>query len=242
MWTKRDLFRSRALTAVAAAGTKPGPVLAQMLTGAPAEPNLKYSTEMPPGVASPNRVDTRFGTLNFFDGFPDKASAEKMFDNLDFQRAVQAFLFAIPAVSQVANREAFQALGPPNTYLAIWEQLMDARTVALTGNSNTVYNWGWLDLSKGPMVLEVPPKVLGAINDMWQLWVVDLGITGPDKVRRGKVSVSAFRLQRLSARGLSRRALTHLQPVGPVAHLPRERRSQAGRRSRQEVHENLSAL
>jgi hypothetical protein len=32
-----------------------------------------------------------------------------------------------------------------------------------------------------PLVIEVPPKVLGAVNDMWQRWVADLGITGPDK-------------------------------------------------------------
>jgi hypothetical protein len=36
------------------------------------------------------------------------------------------------------------------------------------------------------MVLEVPPKVLGTANDMWQRWVVDVGITGPDKGRGGK--------------------------------------------------------
>jgi hypothetical protein len=76
-----------------------GPSFAQALTGAPAAPNLKYSTAMPPGIASPDKVETRFGTLNFFDGFPDNASAEKLFDNLDFQRAVQAYLMAIPARS-----------------------------------------------------------------------------------------------------------------------------------------------
>jgi hypothetical protein len=59
---------------------------AQQLTGAPSDPQLKYSRPMPPGVASPDKVETRLGTLNFFDGFPDKASAEKLFDNLDFQR------------------------------------------------------------------------------------------------------------------------------------------------------------
>jgi hypothetical protein len=48
-------------------------------------------------------VETRLGTLNFFDGFPDKPTAEKLFDNLDFQRAVQAYLLAIPAASQVAG-------------------------------------------------------------------------------------------------------------------------------------------
>jgi len=35
-------------------------------------------------------------------------------------------------------------------------------------------------------VLEVPPKVLGLIDDMWYEWTVDLGITGPDKGKGGK--------------------------------------------------------
>jgi hypothetical protein len=62
----------------------PGPGSGQPLTGAPADPQLKFSTPIPPGVASPDKIETRFGTLNFFDGFPDKESAEKLYDNLDF--------------------------------------------------------------------------------------------------------------------------------------------------------------
>lgn len=147
---------------------------------------FKFSTPMPPGIAAPDRVETRLGTLKFFDGFPDKASAEKLYDNLDFQRAVQAYLFAIPAVSQLANREAFRTMGAPNTFMPIFEQLLDSRGLVLTGNDNTVYSWLWLDLTKGPTVLEVPPKVLGTANDMWQRWVVDVGITGPDKGEGGK--------------------------------------------------------
>ena len=52
------------------------------------------------------------GTLNFFDGFPDRATAEKLYDNLDFQRAVQAYLMAIPTASMAACREAMRPLGP----------------------------------------------------------------------------------------------------------------------------------
>jgi hypothetical protein len=63
---------------------------------------------MPPGIAVPDSVDTRFGTLHFFDGFPDKDTAEKLWDALDFQRAVQAYLLAIPAVNQAANRDAMR--------------------------------------------------------------------------------------------------------------------------------------
>jgi len=186
MLTKRELLKSGALAAMTAAVTTPRPALAQMLTGAPADPDMKYSTPMPSGIAVPDKVETRLGTLNFFDGFPDKPTAEKLFDNLDFQRAVQAYLLAIPAASQVADRNACLTLGPANQTIPIWEQLVGPRTVGLTFNDNTVYSWGWVNLKDGALVLEVPPKVLGAINDIWFRWVIDLGITGPDKGKGGK--------------------------------------------------------
>ena len=160
--------------------------MSQPLTGAAAQPEYKYSTSQPPGVASPDRVETSLGTLRFFDGFPDKATADKLWDNLDLNRAVQAFLLGMPAVSQAANRAAFSTLGAPNKIVPIFEQLLDSRGIVLTGNDNTVYSWTWLDLAGGPLVLEVPPRVLGTANDMWQRWVVDVGITGPDKGAGGK--------------------------------------------------------
>lgn len=166
----------------AAAGTMK---MAQAVQSA-APRDYKYSTPMPPGVGSPDKVETRIGTLHFFDGFPDKASVAQLYDNLDFQRAVQAYLLALPAVSQAANRDAIRALGPANGVVPIFETLMDSRSIFLTANDNTVYSWIWLDLSKGPLVLEVPPKVLGAINDIWFRWVVDVGITGADKGKGGK--------------------------------------------------------
>jgi hypothetical protein len=162
------------------------PAMAQMLSGPPANPQYKYSTPMPPGVESPDKVETRVGTLNFFDGFPDKTTADKLFDNLDFQRAVQAYLLALPAVNQAGNRDAILTMGPVNKTVPIWEQLVDSRTVELTANDNTPYTWFWIDLHKGPLVIEVPPKVLGLVNDMWYRWVVDLGVLGPDKGKGGK--------------------------------------------------------
>jgi hypothetical protein len=111
---------------------------------------------MPPGIASPDKVECRLGRLPVFDGFPDKASAAKLLDNLDFQRAVQAYLLALQAVSQAANRNAIRTLGPVNQVVPIFEQLLDARSIFLTANDNTVYSWTWLDLSQGPLDLEVP--------------------------------------------------------------------------------------
>jgi len=149
-------------------------------------PKMKMTTPMPPGIAIPDRVDTRLGTLKFFDGFPDRATVEKIYDNLDFQRAVQAYLLAIPAVSQATNRKEILKLGPANTTVPIFENRMDSKAIFLTPNTQTPYSWMWLDLRDGPVVLEAPPKVLGALNDMWYRWVIDIGFTGPDKGAGGK--------------------------------------------------------
>ncbi|MEJ2475644.1 MAG: DUF1254 domain-containing protein, partial [Desulfobacterales bacterium] len=160
--------------------------IGQQLTGDEANPHYKYSTPMPPGVAIPDKVETRLGTLRFDGGVPDQATTDRLYDNLDFQRAVQAYLLGLPPVNQLSNKSAILSMGPANKTVPIWEQLVDSRTVELTANDNTPYSWFWVDLSKGPLVLEVPPKVLGLIDDMWYHWVVDLGITGPDKGRGGK--------------------------------------------------------
>jgi len=161
-------------------------VSAQELTGPPADPQYKYSTPMPPGVAAPAQVETRLGTLRFDSGVPDQTTTDKLYDNLDFQRAVQAYLLGLPPVNQLANRTAILSMGPANRTVPIWEQLVDSRTVELTANDNTPYTWFWLDLKDGPLVLEVPPKVLGLIDDMWYHWVADIGITGADKGKGGK--------------------------------------------------------
>ncbi|WP_394349684.1 DUF1254 domain-containing protein [Adhaeribacter soli] len=70
--------------------------------------------------------------------------------------------------------------------MLIWENMITPRTVALTANNNTPYFFMWIDLKEGPLVIEVPPKVLGVIDDMWCRWVVDVGFLGVDKGEGGK--------------------------------------------------------
>lgn len=83
-------------------------------------------------------------------------------------------------------RNALRDYGPDNSTDVIWEDLVDSKTVELTANDNTVYSFIWLDTSKGPLVVEIPPKVLGLIDDMWYRWVADVGITGADHGKGGK--------------------------------------------------------
>lgn len=149
-------------------------------------PTMKMTTEIPPGIAIPDQVDTRLGTLNFFDGVPDKATVSKIYDNLDFQRAVQAYLLALAPVNMAGLREGLLGVGPANVTIPTFEANMNARSIFLTANATTPYTWIWIDLHDGPLVVEVPPMTLGMIDDFWFRYVTDIGIVGPDQGKGGK--------------------------------------------------------
>ena len=131
-------------------------------------------------------METRIGTLKFFDGFPDKATVEKVYDNLDFQRGVQAYLMALPAVSIEGARKGVTGFGTVNQTVLISEQLLNSKSLFLTANTTTPYSVLYLDTKDGPLVVEIPPEVLGPMDDAWFRWVTDVGFTGPDKGAGGK--------------------------------------------------------
>lgn len=70
--------------------------------------------------------------------------------------------------------------------MGITEDLMDARSLFLTPNTTTPYCMLELNLKDGPMVMEVPPGVLGPVGDAFFRWITDIGLTGPDQGKGGK--------------------------------------------------------
>ena len=148
--------------------------------------SYKMTTPIAPGVAVPDKIESSIGTLNLSYGYPSAETAEKIYDNLDRSRALQAYLLGIPIVNQAGMRASLRQFGPDNQTNVIWENLVDPRTVELTANDNTIYNFMWVDTQQAPLVVEIPPKVLGLINDFWYRWVADVGITGADKGEGGK--------------------------------------------------------
>src|SRR5208283_1875910 len=146
----------------------------------------KMTTPIAPGVATLDKLDTPIGTLHLTDGNPDADTVKKIYDNLDQSRALQAYLLAIPIVNQAGMRDSIRQYGPDKQTDVIWEQLVDPKTVELTANDNTVYSFIWTDTHKGPVVAEIPPMVLGAVDDFYYRWVADIGITGADKGKGGR--------------------------------------------------------
>ncbi|MEO0822352.1 MAG: DUF1254 domain-containing protein [Pseudomonadota bacterium] len=139
-------------------------------------------------ITTPDTVETSIGTLRFIDGAPLPETAETVFDNLDRMRGVDAFLKGMPAASVYMLVEGARSLGAVEAHqVAIFDKLMDANSLFLTGNSSTMYVFPNLDLERdGPTVIEVPPGALGAFNDAYFRYIADVGPAGEDGGKGGK--------------------------------------------------------
>ena len=179
------MFRATAYTKTRTPRAMAAAVVAGLLAVA-GTAYAQVSEETVNSLVTPDTVETRIGTLEFKDGAPDPETAAAVYDNLDFTYAFRAFTDTMEGVSVEAIRQGFHAFGAKDNEVVIWSDLLDAETLMLTANADTVYVMSFLDLSNSPLVLEVPPRVLGALDDHWQRWITDTGVPGPDRGEGGK--------------------------------------------------------
>jgi hypothetical protein len=143
----------------------------------------RTTVQKPHGWLDTGIVRTRFGDFEFKGGYPTPGTAASLVDAHIFSRAIDVFLAQMPAVSWFNVWKSIASAGPGTAnQLVIWESLMDAHTLLLTGNSETVYALAALDLRRdGPVIVEVPAMMLGGFSDLWQNSIADIGPSGIDK-------------------------------------------------------------
>jgi hypothetical protein len=138
--------------------------------------------------------------LPFDGGYPTRDGIRTLQDELLFERAVQSYIWALPALNMVAMKEGSEAkFGKGYNVLPIWKERLNAKTLVTTPNSDVIYAMGYLDLRQdGPMVIEVPPGLQGILDDFFQRpicsvgqidgrqWCGDVGLPGPDKGKGAK--------------------------------------------------------
>ena len=156
-------------------------------SGASGQQQPKYAANVPETVLTPDRISTQLlGDLRFIDGLPDEDTVQKLYDFLDVSRGAEAFLSGIPAASVYAMLEGFKDAGMNPGDIGLFERLMDARSLFLTANSTTMYGTLEVNVKNGPIVFEVPPGVLGPVDDAYFRFVTDIGVTGPDQGKGGR--------------------------------------------------------
>lgn len=156
-----------------------------------ATPTLAFAQMESHGWLNNEALKTRYGTFQFKNGYPVGDTATRLLDLQKLNRAIEVYTTQMMRVSEIAVREGMRAVGSKTPQqVVIWESLMDAKTVLLTANAETVYAISHLDLkTDGPTVIEAPPRMLGFIQDGFQRYLADIGPLGPDKGAGGKFLV-----------------------------------------------------
>jgi hypothetical protein len=132
-------------------------------------------------------VDTRIGKLGFELGVPTQVTVKNLYDQMDFQRACQLYIWALPLVEFGNLLDILEGTtGAKPGDLTIYTG--NEQSVFLTPNATTPYIFAYLDLAKtGPVVMDIPAGgIAGSALDAWQRPLSDLGMTGLDQGKGGK--------------------------------------------------------
>ena len=132
------------------------------------------------------KIKSPIGTLEYVGGYPTEDTVKKAYDQLDRQRATQAYLEFMPMASVNAIFEShirdYNWKTPSDIQVYTLPGAGKVGAIGLTYNTESVYASAHTDLKKdGPTVIETPPNVLGIVDDGWQRWLTDIGNAGPDK-------------------------------------------------------------
>lgn len=154
------------------------------------------------GVAPINAqtIDTRVGELKYENGYPTQETSQKLYDEMDLQRASQAYMWSVPAVNFASIRAGwFRDLGATYNDIILYPDFLDTKSSYLTGNNTTIYAASQIDLKDGPVVVEVPAgPTAGMFADLW-FRTSGVGRLGPDKARAAS-TCSCRRATRVSCR------------------------------------------
>ena len=140
------------------------------------------TTPLAQDLPTSGRVESRLGALELENGYPTAATVEKVFDDIDYQRACQAYLWALPLMAmQQWQNEHLVKFGAGKCDYVDYLTFQD-KLGLLTANATTPYVMAFPNLKEtGPLVFEVPAgPTAGGFTDFWQRPITDSGQTGPD--------------------------------------------------------------
>ena len=142
------------------------------------------------GCSQSDRDSTTSFEPQYIGGYPTKETAEAMFDEYDYQAAVQFYVWGYAYLNTLGMSKGYELMGGNERSMYIFDKLIQPQHVVMTANTNVIYNWSRLiDAGKGPVVVEAPAGSRGSIYDAGSRGVTDTGDIGPDQGKGGKYLV-----------------------------------------------------
>ncbi len=135
--------------------------------------------ELPLGVQI---IETKKGTITIDHDYLTPDSAQLLSDELFFQRAVQVYHLALPAVGGAGIFYEQDKVGASVGDIIYWSDFMNSDIELLTGNTSVLYFMSLQDLSNGPIIVHMPAGNLqGHADNIYQQVITDWGIVGPNE-------------------------------------------------------------
>jgi hypothetical protein len=151
-----------------------------------------------PAIAQESRFEA-LTALPFEQNRPTPETAATLRQELTFQQATQAYLWALPLINTLGMKYGSEAVfGAGYNVLPIWKERLDPKTLVTTPNSDVIYAMSYIDMGEtGPIAFEAPPNLQGILLDFWQRpipvdggqFAGDVGLPGPDAGKGGKFLV-----------------------------------------------------
>ena len=118
-------------------------------------------------------LDTRIGPLVFENdylvGIPTADTRSKIFDEIDFQRASQVYIWSVPMMGYYSWKQSFYKMGGEDGQVHYFEDY-NSKLGGLTYNTSTPYVLSFINVLKQPVIIHIPTKeVRGAVHNMWQI-------------------------------------------------------------------------
>ena len=139
-------------------------------------PSVALATE------EPKEVVTTQGSFPLTErGLPEQKTIPALFDELDYQGAVQAYLWAMPQMTVAGQHHSNKYYGAKSSTDFLYMYNDPSVLGMLTPNTIVQYIVNFYNFKEnGPMVMETPGgQVVGMIMDYQQRWVADTGLIAP---------------------------------------------------------------
>ena len=154
------------------------------------------NTSFGQGLPSSGPIQSRVSDLRLDNGYPTDKTSKKLYEEINYQRACQAYLWALPLMGLRNMQLDLQSrFGLGNLDFIDFISFQDKMGM-LTPNATTPYTMAYPNMKDtGPLVVEIPAGLTaGGIADFWQRPLSDTGQTVPDKGAGGKYLILGLSL------------------------------------------------
>lgn len=119
------------------------------------------------------KLQTRIGELvfehNYLVGIPTQETRDKVFDEIDFQRASQAYVWSVPMTSFFAWKQSLYDMGGEDGQIHLLQD-HQSKLGGLTYNTSTPYVIAFFNVAEQATLITIPTdKVRGAVHNAWQI-------------------------------------------------------------------------